>query len=231
MSTVVVLAGGLPHAHDFDAIARTLAGLFDAEHEVRTVAHPDQLTTALDGADALVVDALWWTMQGDRYEQWRAEWAYATTPALRAAVERFVDGGGGLLAVHTASICFDDWPEWGRIVGGAWDWSRSSHPPCDVVSPRVIADHPVVAGVVDVIESRPGPRDEVYGDLTWQPGIDVLAVAKRQPADDDQPVVWTHRYGAGRVVGLVFGHDAESLAHPLNSRVVTQGLSWVLEGA
>ena len=45
MSTVVVLAGGLPHTHDFDAIARTLAGLFDVEHGVRTVTHPDQLTT------------------------------------------------------------------------------------------------------------------------------------------------------------------------------------------
>ena len=57
----------------------------------------------------------------------------------------------------------------------------------------------------------------------------MLAVAKREPADDDQPVVWTHTYGAGRVVGLVFGHDAASLAHPLNSRIVTQALSWVLE--
>ncbi len=155
VSTVVVLAGGLPHAHDFDAIARTLAGLFDAEHEVRTVAHPDQLTTALDGADALVVDALWWTMQGDALRAVARRVGVRDRPTLRAAVERFVAGGGGLLAVHTASICFDDWPEWGRIVGGAWDWSRSSHPPCDVVSPRVIADHPVVAGVADVLESRP----------------------------------------------------------------------------
>ncbi len=210
VSTVVVLAGGLPHAHDFDAIARTLAGMFAAGGARRCA--PSRTPTGSrrrsTAPTRLVVDALWWTMRDDRYERWRAEWAYATTPALRAAVERFVADGGGLLALHTASICFDDWPEWGRIVGGAWDWARSSHPPCGVVSPRVIADHPVVAGVTDVLEAQPGPRDEVYGDLTCSPG----STCWRSPSGNRRTTIsrscGRHRYGAGRVVGLVFGHDA-----------------------
>ena len=58
--------------------------------------------------------------------------------------------------------------------------------------------------------------------------VEVLAVAKRTPDDADQPVVWAHRYGAGRVVFDGFGHDADTIRHPANAVVLTAGLSYVL---
>ena len=221
VSTVVVLAGGLPARprlrRDRPARSPTCS---TPEHEVRTVAHPEQLA---DGARrrrrarrrrALVADA------GRRATSGGAPSGRTRSrPRHRATVERSWHDGGGLLAVHTALDLLRRLARVGPDRRRHLGWG-SSHPPCGSVSPRVVADHPVVAGVADV-PSTPGPLDEVYGDLPGSAGIDVLAVAKRQPDDDDQPVVWTHRYGAGRVVfGRVFGHDAESLATSAQRRVV-----------
>ena len=228
MTRVVVLAGGLPHAHDFAATGAALVALYQAAgHTVDVVDHPDAVAAPLTaGADALVVSALYWTMGGDAYDRWRAEWAYSTPAATRRAITGFVAGGGGLVANHTASICFDDWPEWGDIVGGSWHWGQSSHPPAGPVRAEVIAEHPVVAGLGVSFELV----DEVYGGLDLRPDIDVLATARRTPDDADQPVVWTHRYGAGRVVYDGFGHDVASITDAGNARALTQALEWVTGG-
>jgi hypothetical protein len=229
MTRVVVLAGGCPHAHDFAAVGAALADLVAAQgHDVDVVDHPDAAAARLDRAAALVVDALWWRMLGDAYDDWRDEWAYSPPPPTRAAVADFVGNGGGLLAAHTAAICFDDWPEWGDIVGGAWQWGVSSHPPLGRATATVSADHPVVDGMPTTF----GVVDEVYGDLARRDDITVLAVARPDgtEVDTDQPVAWVHSYGRGRVVYSGFGHDAASIRSPGHAQLLRQGLAWVVGG-
>lgn len=230
MSAVVVLAGGSPHAHDFDAIRDALVVVVtSAGHDVTATSDPDDAVTLLDTADALVVDGLWWRMAGDAYDRWRAAHAYSPPAATRRALMRFVADGGAMVALHTTAICFDDWPEWGDVVGGKWQWGISSHPPFGPVSADVVAErstHPVVVGLPATISLD----DEVYGDLDLHADLDVLVTARRDGDDTDQPVVWTHRYGDGRVVFDGFGHDAASIRHPDNSRLITQALAWTLVG-
>jgi len=232
MGAVVVLAGGVPHAHDFLAIGDSIAELIrrDDRHAdvVEVVDHPDHLVELLaNGTDVLVVDALFWRMVGDAYGPWRERWAYSPPEVTRDAITEFVGNGGGLVALHTTAICFDDWPEWGDIVGGSWRWGVSSHPPFGAVEARVVADHPVIAGVGATFALH----DEVYGDLFVRPEVDVLAVAKRTADDADQPVLWAHRYGRGRVVYNGFGHDVASIEHPVNAQILTQAINWVRGGA
>jgi uncharacterized protein len=228
MSNVLVLAGGVPHAHDFAATGAALAQVFrDEGHVVEVVDHPDAAASRLgDGIDALVVSALFWTMTGDAYDQWRGRWAYSPSSATREAIAGFVHGGGGLVANHTAPICFDDWPEWGDVVGGSWRWGISSHPPCGPVSAQVVGSHEVIAGVPHSFEIV----DEVYGDMAIRDDVDVLVTARRTPDDDDQPVVWTHSFGEGRVVFDGFGHDPSSIVDVANATILTQALTWVTEG-
>jgi hypothetical protein len=224
MARVVVLTGGPDHAHDFTATGPALADLVAADgHDVTLVGHPDAAAAVLDHADVLVVNALRWRMIGDKYDPWRDQWRYDTPAATRDAISGFVARGGGLVGSHTASICFDDWPEWGDVLGGAWSWDRSAHPTPAPVDVHVVADHPVVADVPTHVELV----DEVYGDLDLRPGIAVLATARRDPDDHDQPVVWTHRYGSGRVVYDGFGHDVASLAHEHHRRLLQQAVRWV----
>lgn len=228
MTNVLVLTGGSPHAHDFDSIGSALDDLLRAHgFVVERSDHPDTAATSLDrgGVDVLVVDGLWWQMLDDRYEPWR-DHAYVTPASTKRSIERFVDAGGGLVALHTTTICFDDWADWGDIVGGSWHWGVSSHPPLGPVSATITGDHPVVAGLPHTIELI----DEIYGDLTVSPDIEVLAVARRTSDDDEQPVVWAHRFGSGRVVFDGFGHDAAAIAHPQNSRLITQAVHWTSAG-
>lgn len=228
MSRVIVLAGGSPHAHDFDRVRSALVDhLRRLGHEVEAVDDPDVAATRLsaDPPDALVVCGLWWTMTGDAYAAWRDRFAYSPGPSTRAALSGFVAGGGGLVALHTTPICFDDWPGWGDVVGGAWRWGVSSHPPYGPVRATVASRHPVVDGLPSTFELS----DEVYGDLDIRDTVEVLATATRQPGDDDQPVVWAHHYGRGRVVFDCFGHDAESICQPDNARLIGQAVDWVTE--
>lgn len=228
MSRVVILAGGSPHAHDFAATGAELASIaVAAGYDVELVADPDEVAGPLDGAAALVFDGLWWRMHGDAYDEWRDEYGYSPPPETRRALSGFVADGGGLLALHTAPISFDDWPEWGDVVGGAWQWGVSSHPQPQPSEVRIVADHPIVAG----IESPITITDEIYGDLAVRDGVEVLAVGTRHEADTDQPLVWTYRYGAGRVVYDALGHDVSSLRHPDHARLLGQALAWVTEEA
>lgn len=225
MTRVLLLTGGSPHAHDFPAIGASLGTVLSAAgHDVVRVGHPDEAADRLVGGqhDVLVVHGLWWRMLDDVYEPWR-EFAYSTPPSTRETIEGFVRGGGGLLALHTAPICFDDWPGWGDIVGGSWHWGISSHPPVGPVSARIVSDHPVVAGLSSTIELV----DEVYGDLDVRDGTETLALAKRSDGDAGQPVVWTYRCGDGRVVFDGFGHDDTSIADADHARLIRQAVDWV----
>lgn len=124
----IVLSGGL--THDFPATTARLTALLDASGlaaEVHT--EVDAALAALPGAALLVVNALRWSMTGpgtpDRYRaRAAAEGASPSGPA-RAALDTHLAAGGGVLGMHTAAICFDDWPAWGARLGGAWEWERS----------------------------------------------------------------------------------------------------------
>lgn len=232
MATVLVLSGGPDHAHDFAATGDALVTLLrDAGHQVDRCDDPDEAAERLTRSDrprALVVNALRWRMLGDRYDPWRERWGYTTPPATRAAIDGFVRAGGGLVGNHTASICFDDWDGWGEVLGGAWDWERSSHPPLGPVrATRTAAGagHPVTAAMPDALELV----DEVYGDQRLVPGVEVLATARRSAEDAEQPVVWAHHHGEGRVVYDGFGHDVTSLTDPYHAELLRRAVTWVTE--
>jgi hypothetical protein len=227
VSRVLVLAGGSPHAHDFQATGDALADLLETDgHAVARAAHPDDAapTLAAGLVDVLVLDGLWWRMDGDAYDRWRPRWRYETPPATQSALEGFVRAGGGLVALHAAPICFDDWPGWRDVLGGVWRWGVSWHPPRARVDARVTrTDHAVLAGV----RSPLTVRDEVYGDLDVRDDVDVLVTAPRRADDADQPVVWAHRCGDGRVVWDGFGHDAASIRSPDHAVLLRNAVGWV----
>ena len=225
MSRVLVLAGGSPHAHDFDALGPALVEVAeDAGHDVALTGHPDEAAKQLRGGafDVLLMHGLWWRMLDPAYDAWRDDHAYETPATTRQALADFVASGGGLVALHTAPVCFDDWDGWGDVLGASWSWGVSGHPPYGPVEAQVIADHPVVASIGPTIALD----DEIYGGMDMRQ-VEVLATARRTPDDEDQPVIWTHRYGDGRVVFDGFGHNAESIVHSSNARVIRQAIEWV----
>jgi hypothetical protein len=234
VTAALVLSGG--PGHDFDATTAALVELLVEGGMEATVVHePAEVVAALGGADRghrpgwdlLVVNALRWRMDVARYAHLRDELAVTLTDDDAAALAAHVHGGGGLLALHAAVICFDAHPVWRSLVGGAWDWDRSSHrPPGPVrVTPACAGgDHPVTAGA--------GPfevEDELYRDLDLVEGVQPLLVG--DDGGGPVPVVWAGGLGRGRVVTDVLGHGIASLTHPAHRAVLAAAIRWTRGGA
>lgn len=226
MSRIRVITGGPDYAHDFvgphgtgPALAAVLRG---AGHEVDCTDDIESGFLGCGEVDVVVINALRWRMLADQYQQWRNQWAFSPSPQARRNIVDFVEGGGGLVACHTAMICFDDWDQWGELLGGTWVWGTSSHPaPAPVHVTMTHTSHPVVAGLADM-----QLVDEVYGDVAMGHDITVLATARRYADDADQPVVWTRFAGRGRVVVNGFGHDVASITTPSHQQLLQQAVAW-----
>jgi len=57
------------------------------------------------------------------------EGRFTLSEEARNGILDFLAHGRGLLALHCATICFDDWPEYRRILGAYWEWGVSGHAP------------------------------------------------------------------------------------------------------
>lgn len=227
----LVLAGG--PGHDFAGIGAALARLTAEVHgdEAVTVVLTDPAAVldrlrAVEAGDEepwglLTVAALRWRMEAERYADQRDE-AYTLTDDDAAVIERHVAGGGGLLALHTAVICFDAQPRWRRLCGAAWDWEASSHPPAGPVPVVLTAagrDHPLTVGLDDFTV-----QDEAYGFLDEDP--DLVALLTSGHGGRDHPLLWAREVGAGRVVTDLLGHGPGSLAHPAHRTILERVLRW-----
>lgn len=221
--SAVILSGGV--AHDFPATSAELARVLGEAGFTATVSEDvEGILTGLPPAGGprplLVLNLLRWTMQVERYAHLREEWSISLSPRARAGLSAHVTSGGGLLAMHGASICFDDWPQWRDLLGAAWRWDTSSHPPLDgPVDVRVAGAHPIVAGV-------PGFRivDEVYGFLDRTDDVDGLLFSAHGGAD--HPLLWARRVGAGRVVYDALGHHVPSYGVPEHREIVRRAALW-----
>jgi type 1 glutamine amidotransferase len=228
MSTArnLLLTGGI--VHPFESSAPALERVLqrqDIESVVTDDIEGGLAELARGGFDLLTIYALRWSMQDDKYAPHRERWALSLSGAARSAIVSHVHRGAGLLGVHTASICFDDWPEWRTVLGGAWVWGRSGHPPPGAVEVHVTRpDHPLVRGIGDF-----ALNDEVYGDLALEPDVvpllEATAVGTGRGA---QPMLWARHVGGGRVVYDALGHDAASIEHPAHARILGRCASWAL---
>jgi type 1 glutamine amidotransferase len=202
VSVVLMVRGGW-EGHSPVAVTDRYAGkLRDRGHEVVT---SETLDTYLDAdllrrAD-LIVQC--WTMGTITAEQ-----LAGLTGAVRAGTG-FGGWHGGMIDAFRAS------PDYQRMTGGQF----VHHPPQFVtydVTP--VSEHPVVAGT--------GPftvHTELY-TVHVDPAIEVHAVADVDGVA--MPVVWTTRFGAGRVFITTVGHELKDLEVPEHDEIIMRGLAW-----
>lgn len=235
MTANLLLTGG--PTHPFAATTPLLVDLL-AEQGVTTtvVTDPFEALALLGtaeagqrpGFDLVTVHALRWSMGQERYAAQRAEYAVTVTDDDLAVLDRFVGAGGGLLALHTAVICFDGAPTWRALCGATWDWDRSSHPPLGPVTVAPTSAgraHEVTRGVESFTV-----EDEAYGSLDEVDGLEPLLVAESaEPTDDGgraHPLVWARPVGAGRVVTDLLGHGPPAFEHPVHRQVLARAATW-----
>ncbi len=210
-----------PAASTGPAIADALGSL---GHDVVVV---DTFEAAADrlrrgDVDMLVVHACRFRMLDARYTPEQRQVHASRTPTMfRQAVVAHVGAQRPLLAMHTASLCFDDWPAWTQIIGASWTWERSNHPPLGRFQVS-ITGHPVVAGLSPFTVT-----DELYRFV--EPADDAGVVAT---ATDDEgivhPAAWLHQSGAARVAYTALGHDERSLTEPGHRALLGRMVDWLV---
>lgn len=156
-------------------------------------------------------------------------------PTQDAFVE-YVRGGGGVVVVHAANNAFPDWPEFNEIIGlGGWGGRDERHGPYvrwrdgEIIydmtpgpggahgrqHPFVVnhrnTEHPITRGLPPAWLHA---QDELYHHLRGPArNMTVLATAWSAPetggTGEHEPVLFTVRYGEGRMFQTTMGHAGD----------------------
>lgn len=170
-------------------------------------------------------------------------------PALRwgaqadAALVDFVRGGKGLVVFHFATAAFLGWSEFEQICAGNWRPNNGHHSARhDFTVTITDHEHPITRGMRATF---PQGNDELYANLKWQAegSFQVLATAyddhalykpgEKQPipgAGLNQPMLWTTKFGNGRVFVDALGHDAEAMKMAGFVATLARGAEWAATG-
>ena len=135
--------------------------------------------------------------------------------AQEAALIEFIDGGGGLVAVHCASHCFRASDAYTRLIGG-----RFLRHGGEEFRARIIdAQHPAMRGV----KSFTG-WDETY--VHDQIGDDIRVLMTRSEAGGYEPYTWVRQHGKGRVYYTALGHDHRTWRNPAFHTLLFAAIRW-----
>jgi type 1 glutamine amidotransferase len=212
----LVLTGAGRYADPWHRFEETTARLVEilARAGIRAdvAADVDASLADLARPDLLVVNA------GD-------PWRGGEPGAPAAAVDNLssaLDGGIGVLAVHSAISSLRDYDVWRPAVGGDWIVGTSGHPPIGTadVSIEPVA-HPITAGLADF-----SLVDERYTGLAVDP--DVVGLVSHRHAGVAHPLLWAREYGRSRIVYDALGHDTRSYDSQVHRELIRRAALWAL---
>ncbi len=144
----------------------------------------------------------------------------ALTEAELNAFRTFVNSGGGVLAVHSATASYKKTPAYFEVLGGRF----IGHGPIEPIAIRPSQpDDPIFAGIPPF-----SVKDELYLH-ELQPDIRVHFETTHKGRS--APMVWTREPGAGRVCYTCPGHRSASMRVPEVVEIVRRGLAWVSRSA
>ena len=137
-----------------------------------------------------------------------------------AALSSWVAAGGGLLALHAATVSGSGNPEKARLLGGTF----VSHPPdllTFAVTP-VDQQHPITDGI---------GAFEVFDEFYIERHDDSVDIHMTAELDGDvYPMVWSRSEDQGRVVHIAPGHDQRVWNLPAYRKLVLQSMDWLVSG-
>ena len=144
---------------------------------------------------------------------------YVHHDALSAAaldcLDDYLQRGGGLLALHSASASYKEEPRFYEILGGRF----VTHGPVEefAVQPSASRD--------EIFRGIPAfsVRDELYRH-EYDPANQVRF--HTMVGEELEPVVWTRRWGRGRVCYCSLGHTVGAVRHPQVHQILGRGLAW-----
>ncbi|MBN1482985.1 ThuA domain-containing protein [candidate division KSB1 bacterium] len=157
------------------------------------------------------------------------------TPAQRDAFQKYIQGGGGFMGIHSACASERDWPWFWAMLGGTF----VRHPKFQKFDIKVIdRAHPSTRHL-DLVWHW---EDECYLMNHLNPDIKVLLAADLTTIEDDKlaefpsdifgtlfPLAWYHEFDGGREFYTALGHQIEHYSDPNLVKHLEGGLLWILD--
>ncbi|WPP50778.1 PVC-type heme-binding CxxCH protein [Catalinimonas niigatensis] len=141
----------------------------------------------------------------------------AIAPAQEEALKAFVEGGKGLIPLHSATGCFKNSDWYINTIGGQF----ASHGTGTFTAEIVNAEHPVMDGL-----SEFETWDETYVHQRINPDMTVLM--ERVEGDHKEPYTWVREQGNGRVFYTAYGHNDSTWTNAGFQKLVTNGVLWAI---
>lgn len=143
------------------------------------------------------------------------------------------DDGKGFVGIHSATITFTKWPEYGEMIGGYFD----EHPWGTFDAPILVED-PNFPGMAQWPRTF-RIKDEIYQVKNFSRDkcrvlmrLDASKLDLNNPRvhrkDKDFAVAWAKMYGRGRVYYSTLGHVEENWDNPDFQKMYTEAIKWAL---
>jgi type 1 glutamine amidotransferase len=181
-------------------------------------------------------------------------------PVPEAALFDFVRHGKGIVVYHATLAMGEHpaWPEFELLAGGVLRGPPTSSrrsPPLGFRMHITDRNHPITKGMREYVWTL---DDDMYVNLKWDPHANVhvlvqgyddaaqyvprLAGPKYPPSmyprdlssmkstNQENPLVWTNTYGAGRVFVIAVGHGPDTLGYDAVRSLFQRGAEWAASG-
>lgn len=206
----MLLVGGA--YHDFEAFERFATTIFGGYHvrvsrDPSSVAHPE--------ADVVVVYTCYLQPPSNPKDSYT--YLEGISDEDSAALSEWVHGGGGLLALHSATTIRESNDELQRLYGGRF----LSHPPGFPFTVVPMShEHPVTRGVGSFLVT-----DELYTQEYGDVDVHMVAVDRGIA----HPMVWTRAEGRGHVAHIAPGHDERTWENAAYQQLLRQTVGWLAQ--
>ena len=150
--------------------------------------------------------------------------------AVKESILEYVRTGRGIVGIHAATAAFQNWPEYGQMMGGYY----GGHILQDVAVKLDEPGHPVNACFQEkpwvindeiYIFREPYSRDKLRVILSLD--LDRMQDPGKRP-DKDYAISWVRPYGEGRVFYTTLGHCEAVYSNPLFLKHLLAGIQFAL---
>ncbi len=212
----LIVTGFDVRAHNWEESSRTVHAILSESGRFDVTISNDKEVFAsptLGDYDAIVLSYGFWE-EAEPSEQ------------AKSGLLEYVKNGGNLIALHFACSAFQDWQEYGVLLGRAWKKGVGGHGPYGEFEVKISdSNHPITRGLEDF-----KTEDELYAKLSGDEEIEVLATAYSDWSGKVEPIVFVRPYGKGRVVHNVLGHSMDSKQNPSYQKLLVNGVEWAATG-